>query len=227
LELSRGSLAGGGDTVTVAFSGGDETNLGPASAFVSVSPASVESVFEEISSSEQQLPLREILIVFIVMMTSGGTLAIGRYRGWFDFDAELPSFGNNDANVMTDGSPSAAGEYNAREIDEQIQSAEFTTPRERLNRGEVEQAVLQSYGRIWDELQTCVETDPQSHWALYNAVESTSLDIDEALYELTSVYEQTAYSPTDPDFRAGRAAIEAGETVSDALSDSLDIDINE
>lgn len=220
LELSRGSLAGGGDTVTVAFSGGDETNLGPASAFVSVSPASVESVFEEISSPEQQLPLREILIVFIVMMTSGGTLVIGRYRGWFD--AELPSFGNDDADVMTDGSPAAAGEYNQRNIDGQTQSAEFTTPREQLNRGEVEKAVLQSYGQIWDSFQTRMEADPQSHWALYNAVEPMSLDIDEPLYELTSVYEQTAYSPTDPNFRTGRAAIEAGESVYDALINNTD-----
>jgi hypothetical protein len=227
LELSRDSLARSEDTVTVAFSGGDQTNLAPASTSVSVSPASVESVSEKISSSEQQLPLQEILIIFIVIMTSGGTLAIGRYRGWFGFDTELPSFGNDDTNVMTDGSPTATNEYNTRETNEQTQSAEFTTPRERLNRDEVEQAVLQSYGRVWNELQTWVAADPQSHWALYNAVESTSLDIDEALYELTSVYEQTAYSPTDPDFRAGRAAIEAGETVSDALSNSLDVDIGE
>ncbi len=155
----------------------------------------------------------------MIMITSGGALAVGSYRGWFD--AELPSFGNEEADILTDGSPAASPDHERQ--DTTNRSTEFTTPRERLNRGEVQQAVLQTYGRIWDEYQTWIESDPQSHWALYNAVESTPLDVDESLYELTSVYEQSAYSPTTPDFRAGRAAIEAGEGVYDALID-LDID---
>ena len=220
LELSRGSLRGGGDSVTVTFAGGAGTNLGSASTFVPVPPASVESVFEEISSPEQQLPLRELLIVLAVLATSGGALAVGSYRGWFD--TELLSFGDDgdEANVMTDGSSNARFDDETRETSNR--SPEFTTPREQLNRGEPEQAVLHSYGQIWDRIQIWMETDPQSHWALYNAVESTSLDIDEPLYELTSVYEQTAYSPTDPNFRTGRAAIEAGESVYDALINNTD-----
>ena len=132
------------------------------------------------------------------------------------------SFGDDgdEANVMTDGSSNARFDDETRETSNR--SPEFTTPREQLNRGEPEQAVLHSYGQIWDRIQIWMETDPQSHWALYNAVESTSLDIDEPLYELTSVYEQTAYSPTDPDFRTGRAAIEAGESVYDALINNTD-----
>jgi hypothetical protein len=55
-----------------------------------------------------------------------------RYCGWFD--AERPSFSTDDANVMTDESPAAATEYDQRSIDEQIQSAKFTTPRKRLDR---------------------------------------------------------------------------------------------
>ncbi len=220
LELSRGSLDGGGNTVTVTFAGGDDTNLGSASTFVPVPPASVESVFDEISSPEQQLPLREILIIFAVIATSGGALAVGSYRGWFD--AELLGSDDDEADVMTDGSPAAASDYDTQNSTNP--STEFTAPREQLNRGEVQQAVLQTYGRIWDKYQMWVEADPQSHWALYNAVESTSLDVDESLYELTSVYEQSAYSPTTPDFRAGRAAIEAGEGVYDALIDIDDRD---
>jgi chlorite dismutase len=220
LELSRGSLRGGGDSVTVTFAGGAGTNLGSASTFVPVPPASVESVFEEISSPEQQLPLRELLIVLAVLATSGGALAVGSYRGWFD--TELLSFGDDgdEANVTTDGSSNARFDDETRETSNR--SAEFTTSREQLNRGEVEQAVLHSYGQIWDRIQIWMETDPQSHWALYNAVESTSLNIDEPLYELTSVYEQTAYSPTDPNFRTARAAVEAGESVYDALINDTD-----
>ncbi len=222
LELSRGSLNGGGSTVTVTFAGGDDTNLASASTFVSVPPAPVESVFDEISSPEQQLPLREILIIFAVIATSGGVLAVGRYRGWFD--TELPSLSSGEGDVTADESSATTSDYDTQ--DTTSRSTEFTTPREQLNRGEVQQAVLHSYGQIWDKYQTWVDTDPQSHWELYNAVESTSLDVDESLYELTTVYEQSAYSPTTPDFRAGRIAIEAGQETYDALAD-IDIDDND
>jgi hypothetical protein len=96
-------------------------------------------------------------------------------------------------------------------------SIKFTQSRKQLNRGEVEQAVLYSYARVWDELQAWVEADPQTHWELYDTVESTSLDIDESLHVLTRVYEQTAYGSNTPHFLAGRAAIEASEAVHSAL----------
>ncbi len=139
---------------------------------------------------------------------SGGTMvAVGGYRGWVN----VRSY-NSDETSLAMNQPSVAMSRTDMKEDTEY-SVTFIISRKRLNRGAVEQAVSYSYARVWDELQTRVETDPQSHWELYDAVRSTSLDVDKSLYTLITVHQRVAYSSDTINFLQGRIAIEAAETV--------------
>jgi hypothetical protein len=222
LELSRGSLQRGKETVTVAFTGGGETNLAPASAYISVPPASIESAYGVISAFEQQPGPGKMLIIFAAIISSGAMVAVGSYHGWVNTDLQRIGGDDTETDVVTNKSSTAVSNGKTRDAGDQ--SIEFTQSRKQLNRGEIEQAVLHSYARVWNELQAWVEADPQTHWELHEAVKSTSLDVDESLHVLTKVYEQTAYGSDTPHFLAGRAAIEASEAVHSALLDETETD---
>lgn len=222
LELSRGSLQRDKETVTVAFTGGDETNLAPASAYISVPPASIESAYGVIPAFEQQPGPRKMLIIFAAMISTGAMVAVGSYHGWVTTHLDRVGGDDTEIDAVTNNSLTAISDCETRDAGDH--SIKFTQSRKQLNRGEVEQAVLYSYARVWDELQAWVEADPQTHWELYDTVESTSLDIDESLHVLTRVYEQTAYGSNTPHFLAGRAAIEASEAVHSALLNETKID---
>ena len=216
LSLTSGSLAAGDDTVTVAFNGGPATNIGPASAFVEVSPASVESLFDQVSTSEQGIPWRGMGIVGAVIATSGGALAVGSRRGWFEL--RLPEV--RDDETVADGGMMETTKPASAETPEVETPVELTRIQTRLNRGELETAVLDSYGRVWEALQAEVPSNPQSHWGLYQASVEHDVGIDTELRTLTATYEQTAYGPGSPNFQSAQSALANAEALLEMIYES-------
>ena len=215
LSLTSGSLAAGDNTVTVAFNGGPATNLGPASAFVEVPPASVESLFDQVSTSEQGIPWRGVGIVGAIIAASGGALAVGSRRGWFE--VRLSGLGSDE--TVADGGMTDTVEQTAVESPDTETGVELSQARTHLDRGEFEQAILVGYGRVWEALQAEISADPQSHWGLYQATVEHDVGVSDALQALTGTYEQTAYSPSSPDMQRAQSALSDVEAVLETIDD--------
>lgn len=215
LSLTSGSLASGDNTVTVAFDGGPTTNLGPASAFVEVPPTSIESLFDEVPTSEQGIPWRGLGIVGAIIATSGGALAVGSRRGWFE--VYIPDLGSDE--TAADGGTTEIAESTSAEPPDSQTTVELSQAQTHLNRGDFEAAILESYGRVWEALQAEIPVDPQSHWRLYQASVEHDVGVDDALQTLTVSYEQTAYSPSSPDMQRAQSALSDAEAVLKIIND--------
>jgi hypothetical protein len=216
LSLISGSLATGDDTVVVAFDGGPDTNLGPASGSLTIQSSSIESLFEQVSPTEQGIPWRGLGIVGAVIATSGGALAVGSRRGWFEL--RLPDL--TDDETVADGGMMETTEPASAETPDVETPVELTRIQTRLNRGELETAVLDSYGRVWEALQAEIPSNPQSHWRLYQASVEHDAGIDTELRTLTATYEQTAYGPGSPNFQSAQSALANAEALLEMIYES-------